>query len=332
MTASSCSELSPPIRFRSPDARPIMAAGRARLCRCAHLPTKWQAPCCVGLANLVGIGLLLLAFFLYQRTEAFVTRAWPAPGMVVGFERGDGDEPRPAPVVRFETPRGEEHRFRADLYVAWRDYGMGETVPVLYDPRQPADARVDDSLLLWIGPLIAAAFGLILTLGSTGALAVTLLSVREARTAGPPPLEIGPIMRLQKVVPIRQSFPDRRLPRCRPGCSRRARGCQLDARRSRRSAHRDRRGVARHSEHRRNHESGRRFLAEPRLQAVPHPGDGQPRRGHGAGPSRCAGALWHHRAGPWARKSSAHLTSSRSAGRRKESTSRWIARRTSRTA
>lgn len=143
----------------------------------------------VGFADLVGVGLLLLSFFLYQRTDAFITRAWPAPGVVVGFERGNGDEPRPAPVVRFETPRGEEHRFRADLYVAWRDYGMGETVPVLYDPRRPADARVDDSLLLWIAPLVAAAFGLILTLGSTGALAVTLLSAQEAKVRAGPRIE-----------------------------------------------------------------------------------------------------------------------------------------------
>ena len=143
----------------------------------------------VGLADLVGVGLLLLAFFLYQRTEAFITRAWPAPGVVVGFERGAGDEPQPAPVVSFQTPRGEEHRFRADLYIAWRDYGMGETVPVLYDPQRPADARVDDSLLLWVGPLIAAAFGLILTLGSTGALGAALLSAREAKIRRAPRIE-----------------------------------------------------------------------------------------------------------------------------------------------
>lgn len=141
----------------------------------------------VGFADLIGIGLLLLAFSLQQRTEAFIARAWPAPGVVVGFERGDGDEPRPAPVVRFETPRGEEHRFRANLYVAWRDYGMGETVPVLYDPREPDDARVDDSLMLWIGPLVAAVFGLILTVGSTGALAYALMArtVRQPARAGP---------------------------------------------------------------------------------------------------------------------------------------------------
>jgi hypothetical protein len=143
----------------------------------------------VGIADLVGIGLLLLSFFLYQRTEAFIRRAWPAPGVVVGFERGDGDERQPAPVVLFETPRGEEHRFRADLYVAWRDYGMGETVPVLYDPERPGDARVDDSLLLWVAPLVAAAFGLILTLGSTGALAFALLSNRAGGRGKPPPIE-----------------------------------------------------------------------------------------------------------------------------------------------
>jgi hypothetical protein len=143
----------------------------------------------VALADLAGVGLLVFAFFLYQRTEAFIERAWPAPGVVVGFERGDGDEPQTAPVVRFETTRGEEQRFRADLYVAWRDYAMGDTVPVLYDPQRPADARVDDSLLLWVGPLVAAAFGLILILGSTGALGVAMISERTARRRAAAPIE-----------------------------------------------------------------------------------------------------------------------------------------------
>ena len=132
----------------------------------------------VAFADLIGVGLLLFAFFLYNRTEAFVERAWPAPGVVVGYERGEGDEGQTAPVVRFETTRGEEQRFRADLYVAWRDYATGETVPVLYDPQRPTDARVDDSLLLWVGPLVSAAFGLILVLGSSGALAVALIDAR----------------------------------------------------------------------------------------------------------------------------------------------------------
>ncbi|MEZ5397621.1 MAG: DUF3592 domain-containing protein [Bryobacterales bacterium] len=107
--------------------------------------------------------------------------------MVVGFERGSGEEAQTAPVVRFETNRGQEQRFRADLYIAWRDYGMGDAVPVLYDPKIPADARVDDSLLLWMAPMTAGAFGLILILGSSGALAVAMFhelsAGRSARAA-----------------------------------------------------------------------------------------------------------------------------------------------------
>lgn len=135
----------------------------------------------VAFADLVGAGLILAGVVLYERTEAFIERAWPTPGVVVGFERAQGDDAESAPVVRFETTKGEERRFRADLYVAWRDYGMGDTVPVLYDPEQPADARVDDSLLLWVGPSVAVAFGLILSLGSSGALALAIVSERTAK-------------------------------------------------------------------------------------------------------------------------------------------------------
>ena len=66
---------------------------------------------------------------------------------------------------------------------------MVDTVPVLDDPQEPEDARVDDSLLLWVGPLVALLFGLILTLGSSGALAAAMISEREAKRAAAPPIE-----------------------------------------------------------------------------------------------------------------------------------------------
>jgi hypothetical protein len=143
----------------------------------------------VAFADLIGVALLAFALILYQQTEQFMQRAWPAPGVVIGFDGEEGGDAQTAPVVRFETTRGEEQRFRAELYLTWRGYAMGDTVPVLYDPQQPSDARLDDSLLLWVGPLVAAAFGLILILGSTGALAAAVIFASRARVRSAPPLK-----------------------------------------------------------------------------------------------------------------------------------------------
>ena len=147
----------------------------------------------VALANLVGLALLVYAGRLYQETTEFIDRAWPTAGVVVGLERldaGEGADPRTSPVVRFETARGESHRFRARMMVAWRDYTVGDSLTVLYDPDAPDDARVDDSLRLWLAPVVIAALGLILMLGATAALAVAAFPTPgRARRPAPASLE-----------------------------------------------------------------------------------------------------------------------------------------------
>jgi hypothetical protein len=141
-----------------------------------RLDASWAtALTAVALANLVGLALLVFAGRLYQETNEFIERAWPAPGVVVGLERldaGESADPRTSPVVRFETAKGESHRFRARMMVSWRDYTVGDSVTVLYDPDAPDEALVDDSLRLWLAPVVSAALGLILMLGATAALAV----------------------------------------------------------------------------------------------------------------------------------------------------------------
>jgi len=71
------------------------------------------------------------------------------------------------PVVEFSTPDNAKVRFKA---VAGSDgdpgYDVGTTVDVLYDPRNPANARLGSFGQLWSASLMAGGFGLALVLMS----------------------------------------------------------------------------------------------------------------------------------------------------------------------
>ncbi len=47
------------------------------------------------------------------------------------------------PIVRFATAEGQAVQFQSSTGTSWRSRRVGQTVPVLYDPANPRDARID---------------------------------------------------------------------------------------------------------------------------------------------------------------------------------------------
>ena len=69
------------------------------------------------------------------------------------------------PVVEFSTPNNAKVRFRAGAGSDGDpEYDVGTTIDVLYDPRDPANARIGSFGQLWSAPLMAGGFGLALVL------------------------------------------------------------------------------------------------------------------------------------------------------------------------
>lgn len=129
----------------------------------------------VALADAMGLALLAAAFFFYQQSAEFVSRAFPVEGVVIAYDQshpsGAEGVVAPAPVILFQTPRGEAHRFRAQPYTTWLSFEIGDRVPVLYDPRDPRDARLDSFWQLWAGTIAAAALGGLFIVAPAAALA-----------------------------------------------------------------------------------------------------------------------------------------------------------------
>jgi len=108
---------------------------------------------------LLGLGLLAGAGAFYSSTRHLIVTAQKAPGTVVGFERrssksGHSDYP----VIEFTTASGEIRRFTTS---GAGDYAKSERVDVLYDINDPAKARVNVFIELWLGSLALGTFGLL---------------------------------------------------------------------------------------------------------------------------------------------------------------------------
>ena len=81
-----------------------------------------------------------------------------------------------AEVVRFADAEGREHTVESAISVS-HPFAVGETVPVRYEPSDPAGARIDSWFRIWGFPLVFLAGGALFA--SVGA--VFVLSGRSTR-------------------------------------------------------------------------------------------------------------------------------------------------------
>ena len=126
----------------------------------------------------VGAALLAGSAYMYVNTRELISSAAKVPGTVVDFERrsskgGSTDYP----VIEFVTASGETHRFTTS---GAGDFAKGESVQVLYYDNDPANARVNAFIELWLGSLALGAFGLLCVGVGIG----TLLYERSRRHSG----------------------------------------------------------------------------------------------------------------------------------------------------
>ena len=125
------------------------------------------------LLTLIGVVLLLLGAWRWRTERAFVARAAPATGTVLGFERrpmGRSRHGRHAsmyadyPVVRYTPEGGRAIEFRSTIGSSPRAYHEGQTVTVLYDPAAPQHAIIEAGWKQHLIPLFLLGLGVFLLL------------------------------------------------------------------------------------------------------------------------------------------------------------------------
>lgn len=130
--------------------------------------------------TLIGVIVLLITHHIYSGVRDFVDISASADGVVIRqikHENYDGTEYQP--VVRFVTPEGEKVEFRAQMSSSPPLYDVGEAVEVLYDPADPAKAKIGGFFAIWAATLIVGTLGVIATLSGLGLLVGTYLADRD---------------------------------------------------------------------------------------------------------------------------------------------------------
>jgi len=118
---------------------------------------------------LVGTGMLIGAFYLYQSTGSFLEEATTADGTVVDFVRSrSSDSTTYAPVIHFIDRKGEKIEFTSSTSSNPPSYTKGEKVEVLYLPAQPQKAKINGFFALWGGVVILGGMGSVFLLIATG--------------------------------------------------------------------------------------------------------------------------------------------------------------------
>ncbi|PRY65813.1 uncharacterized protein DUF3592 [Vreelandella songnenensis] len=129
---------------------------------------------------MVGAGLLVVAFFLYQNSQTFVDKAASTEGTVVGLmESRSEDSITYRPVVQYTPENGSMLEFTSSAGSNPPNYSRGQRIEVLYDPANPANARIKSFFSLWGAPLILAGLGALCFISGAGAFVFSRLAHRS---------------------------------------------------------------------------------------------------------------------------------------------------------
>jgi hypothetical protein len=136
---------------------------------------------------LVAAAMFSAGWQVTSDTRRFLSVAERTTGVVAGHEAYDREARVPRErfrlVVRFDTATGSRVRFRSVANYGRPPYAVGEEVPVLYDPDNPLDARVDRRVEV-LAPFII--WGVAVTLVGALGLAVLVLGPRGGPARGLP--------------------------------------------------------------------------------------------------------------------------------------------------
>ena len=99
-----------------------------------------------------------LGAYLWRRGVRFRKTARRTTAVVVDFQVKQGDDGGYwYPIFEFVDEAGNRHKVCSGTgYCGTLPYKKGDSVPVLYNPHAPADARIDSFVAMWLGPLACA--------------------------------------------------------------------------------------------------------------------------------------------------------------------------------
>ena len=119
--------------------------------------------------TLLGIGMLIGAFFLFSNTHNFLKSSLTTTGTVIKLISSKSDDSTTyRPVVEFKTPAGKIIEFTSSAGSNPPSYSKGEIVEVYYDEATPEKAKINGFFSLWGGVTILGILGAVFsTIGAS---------------------------------------------------------------------------------------------------------------------------------------------------------------------
>jgi len=112
------------------------------------------------LFSVIGLGMLVGSFFLYQNTMEFLAAAVKTDGVVVDLVRSrSSDSTTYAPTIRFKTTNGTMIEFTSSTSSNPPSYSRGELVAIIYLADDPDKAKINSFFSLWGGAVIVGVLG-----------------------------------------------------------------------------------------------------------------------------------------------------------------------------
>jgi hypothetical protein len=130
-----------------------------------------------GLLLLIGIGTLLLAGGLVALNIDVILYGESTSGTVVDHRRGKRGH---TPVATYQVG-GQTYRVQGALYSDKSIYGVGDTVPVRFNPENPSRAVINDFKQLYLFPSIIGSLGAIFAVLAIGGAVYVQLRERRRR-------------------------------------------------------------------------------------------------------------------------------------------------------
>lgn len=112
--------------------------------------------------TVIGLAMLVGAFFMYSDTREFLSKAVATEGTVTHLVRSrSSDSTTYKPVVEFKNQNGGLVEFTSSIGSNPPSYSQGEVVEVLYQKASPEKAKIRDFFSLWGGPTILGGLGIL---------------------------------------------------------------------------------------------------------------------------------------------------------------------------
>ncbi|WKB82449.1 DUF3592 domain-containing protein [Cellulophaga lytica] len=126
--------------------------------------------------TVIGIGMLVGAFFAFQSTNSFLQNATETQGIVIQMLESSSSSSSDnsityKPLVEFTDKNGDQFQFTSTISSNPPSYSINEKVDVLYNADTPNKAKIKGFFSLWGLSTILGGIGLIFTLIGVGIIA-----------------------------------------------------------------------------------------------------------------------------------------------------------------